>query len=95
MQMEPMAVKEEDFLLPSTGSFHSVEVRAGTFWELVARLCSDMSAPYNLQVDSLHCHLPADTKIPPINSVTAFLVSLAPRRVEVLAIKCFLRVPSD
>ena len=42
MQMEPTAVKEEDFPLASTGSFHSVEVRAGTFWELVAHLCSDI-----------------------------------------------------
>lgn len=54
MQMEPTAVKGEDFPLPSTGSLHSVEVRAGTFWELEARLCSDSFAPYNLQVDSLH-----------------------------------------
>lgn len=53
MQMETRAVKGEDFPLPSTGSLHSVEVRAGTFWELEALLFSDISAPYNLQVDSL------------------------------------------
>lgn len=29
MQMEPTAVKGEDFPLPSTVSLHSVEVRAG------------------------------------------------------------------
>lgn len=30
--MEPTAVKGEDFPLPATVSLHSVEVRAGTFW---------------------------------------------------------------
>lgn len=44
MQIEPTAVKGEDFPLPSTVSLHSVEVRAGTFCEWGDLLCSDSSA---------------------------------------------------
>lgn len=45
MQMEPTAVKGEDFPLPSTVSLHFVEVRAGTFCEWGDLLCLDISAP--------------------------------------------------
>lgn len=56
MQMEPTAVKGEDFPLPDTVSLHSVEVRAGTFCEWGDLLCSDSSAPLQFVVGSLCNH---------------------------------------
>lgn len=60
MQMEPTAVKGEDFPLPATVSLHSVEVRAGTFWEWGDLPFSNISAP-PLLVGSLctHHYLPS------------------------------------
>lgn len=56
MQMEPTAVKGEDFPLPGTVSLHSVEVRAGTFYEWGDLLCSNIEAPHSLLVGSLYTH---------------------------------------
>lgn len=56
MQMEPTAVKGEDFPLPDTVSLHSVEVRAGTCYEWGDLLCLNIYAPHHLLVGSLHTH---------------------------------------
>lgn len=62
--MEPTAVKKTSHY-PALAAF----TLGGQSWdilELVALLCSDISASYNLQVASLHCHLPADMKTPTV-----------------------------
>lgn len=56
MQMEPKAVKGEDFPLPDTVSLHSVEVRAGTFYEWGDLLRLNIYAPHNLPMGSLYIH---------------------------------------
>lgn len=89
MQMEPTAVKGEDFPLPGTVSLHSVEVRAGTFHEWGDLLCSNTSAPQNLLVGSpcTHHYLPSG----PGDVCGPFGDYYYQERTEVLANKCFLR----
>lgn len=59
MQIEPTAVKGEDFPLPGTVSLHSVEVRAGTFCEWGDLLCLDISAPSQFAGGLSHHYLPS------------------------------------
>lgn len=70
MQMEPTAVKGEDFPLPGTVSLHSVEVRAETFCEWRDWLCSGISAPLQF-AGRLSLH-PADLELSLVNSEASF-----------------------